>query len=389
MARLDWFTIAPSSRIAGLCHSIVRGEPYNTCQLGCSYCYARWYRGPHGEPRPVHGLGRLMRSLGQAARSLGAGIPVRVATLSDPFQPVEERFRRTLRLLRLAHRHEVPVILNTRLRPRPREAEQAVGDLAGSGLLVFQTTITGLDTEWELLRRFEPGSPRPSERFEAARWARGVGAPVMIRLQPVIPGIGDARPDEFMEEAAGAGAHGVIIEYLRVERELAQAMERVIPARVGWEPYATEEAGLLHPPLEYRLDSASSLWRAAVSRGLAFQTCKEGFFHLHTPGDMDCCGFTLFKVKTARRPHLADVYRLALGSGGVPAGEALERLCRGRDDLICGDRIEALPSWLARAYRLHERRLTRLLARRPELVSRMAPALRIVDGVVEAALLPP
>jgi len=389
LARLDWFIISPSSRIAGLCHSIQRGEPFTTCQLGCAYCYARWYRGPHGEPEPVRGLGRLVWSLAEAQESLGAALPLRVATLSDPFQPAEEIYGRTLRLLRLAQRHGVPVILNTRLPPPSREHEEALKDLAATGLLLVQVTITGLDDVWGILRRVEPGSPPPGERFRVVEWASGIGAPVMVRLQPVIPGVGDRSPRRFMEAAREAGARGVIIEYIRVERELAEALERLLAMRPAWEPYAAEEAGLLHPPLDYRLESALSLWRAASSEGLIFQTCKEGFFHLHGPPGMDCCGYQLLGVKTARRPHLYDVY-MAVLRGGVPAERAVDEACRrGGEELLCGDRIEVLPSWIRRAYRLHERRLRRILLKRPELVSKMAPALRVVDGVVEAALLPP
>ncbi len=376
--------IAPSSRIAGLCHSVIRGEPYSTCQLGCAYCYARWYRGPHGEPRPLRWLPRLIRELGRAQRESGLLLPVRIATLSDPFQPAEARWRVTLAGLREASRQGVPVVLNTRLQPPSRGHWRVLRDLASQGLLLVQVTVTGLDQSWPLLRRLEPGSPPPRERLASAAAYAEAGAPVVVRLQPLIPGIGDADPGAFAEAAAGAGARLLIVEFLRAEKPLVEALAGL--AAVDWEPYV-EPAGerLLHPGLSYRLRAASTLSFGAWRRGLAFQTCKEGLFHLHHPVSLDCCGFRLLRVDATRRPHLYDVYLAALGRPrGVPVDDALEEACRLGGARLCGDALEALPGWLRRGLALHERRLQRIL-RRPSLVEALSPVLRVRDGRITAA----
>lgn len=224
MPELEWFVVAPSSRIAGLCHSVVRGEPYTTCRVACTYCYARWYRGPHGRPRVVRDLFRLVKSMARLRERMGAAIPVRVAALSDPFQPGEEERRAALKLLRLAGELGVPVVLNTRLPPPGKEWWEALEDLASRGLLVMQVTVTGLDDDWPVLSRLEPGSPPPGERFGVAGEASDRGVPVAVRLQPLIPGIGDRDPGGFVREASAAGARLLIVEFLRVEWE---ALERL------------------------------------------------------------------------------------------------------------------------------------------------------------------
>ncbi len=382
MPRLDWYVIAPSSRIAGLCHSIVRGEPYNTCQLGCVYCYARWYRGPHGEPRPIPGLRRLIRELARAQRESGILLPVRIATLSDPFQPVEARWKAALAGLEEASRRGVPVVLNTRLPPPSRRHHMVLRDLAGQGLLLAQVTLTSTLESWPLVSRLEPGSPGPEGRLAAASYYASIGAPLMVRLQPLIPGV-EAWLDRLLDYTVEAGARGVIVEFLRVEEPLAESLAALAPAwDPGWEPYATVEAGLLHPPLPYRLRVAAMASVEAWRRGLAFQTCKEGLFHTHHPLRLDCCGFTLFEGPVARRPHLLDVYLEALESP-LPAGEALERACSRDPLLLCGERLDTLPRWLSRSLRLHERRLERILSR-PDLLGKLAPSLRLVEGRIRA-----
>ncbi len=380
MPGLDWFVIAPSSRIAGLCHSIVRGEPYSTCSVACTYCYARWYRGPHGKPRAIWDSLRLVKAMARLKRVIGAAIPVRVAALSDPFQPGEEERRAALKLLRLAGELGVPVILNTRLPPPGREWWEALEGLAVEGLLVMQVTVTGLDDDWPILSKLEPGSPPPGERLRAAGEATDRGIPVALRLQPLIPGIGDRDPSGFVREAALTGARLLIVEFLRVEWEVLDKLRELLGGEseayeVAWESYAPlgGEAGVAHPPLEYRLRVAGEYSRLARAAGLAFQTCKEGLFHLHHPLSMDCCGFSLLGAPWLRRPHLWDLYRAALERDAAGWSDVLEECGRSKR-LLCGAKLEGLPGWLRRPLRLHERRLERILSR-PQLAEAIAPSL--------------
>ncbi len=383
MPRLDWYIIAPSSRIAGLCHSIIRGEPYDTCQLACSYCYARWYRGPHGEPKPLPGLTKLIRELGRIAKNAGILIPVRIATLSDPFQPPESRYRATFRALGEALRQEVPIVLNTRMLPPRGDYWRLLRDLASQGLLLGQVTMTSGPGAWRLARRLEPGSPPPRERLSLVASLRETGAPVMVRLQPFIPGILDRELDTVLDNVRDAGASGVILEFLRVEEEAARRLAGTL-GWGEWEPYALPEAGLVHPSTPYRLEWSRRASAGSLARGLAFQTCKEGLFHTHHPSGLDCCGFNLLPIATHRRPHLWDVYLAALGRPrGIPVDDALPAACKTGTRLLCGDAIESLPGWLRRGLRLHERRLKRILSK-PRLLSRLTPDLRVEDGMIVA-----
>ena len=380
MPRLEWHVIAPTSRIAPLCHSVLRLEPYDTCELACTYCYARWYRGPPRPPRPLGGEEVFLREVSRVQRDTGLLFPVRMATLSDPFQPAEARWRRSLKLLRLASRLGVPVVLNTRVPPPDRRYWRALEELASQGLLLFQVTVTGTDAAWPLLRRLEPFSPPPGERLALARSAASRGIPVVVRVQPLIPGVTDG--EAVLEGAARSGARGAIVEYLRAEKPLIERLPapNLHAERVEWEEYAAE-SGILHPGTAYRLRTGRRLRDAARRLGLAFQTCKEGLFHLHEPARLDCCGYYLLPGRVSRKPTLWDVYLAARELGSLPGDRALEEACRlspWRGTLLCGDILEQLPRWLARPLRLHLERTRRVL-KRPALLSRVAPSL-YTDG---------
>jgi len=390
LLRLASAVITATARVAGLCHSVLRGEPYSTCSVGCNYCYARWYRGPHGEPAPQPYITKLVEALGRTWRKLGAAIPLRVATLSDPFQPAETHYKMVLRLMRLALNLSVPIVLNTRLAPPGREWWETMEMLASRGLILVQITLTGLQEDWRYLRLVEGGSPPPEERLSFAGEASDRGIPVAVRLQPLIPGIGDRDPRGFVKAVAGSGGKLLITEFLRIEKKLFDTYKRLFGSlseiyNEPWEDYTplNLETGVLHPPLRYRIETARILSEEAKAVGIAFQTCKEGLFHLHHPGDMDCCGFKLFNVKLviARRPHLGDVYRIA-SIKGKAAPDDIWSSCRAREDLLCAEKLARLPGWLRKPLRYHEKKLAKIL-QNPKLVETIAPSLQYdpLEGV--------
>ena len=101
-----------SSIISAYCYSLFRAEPYADCKHGCLYCYARWRRRGSG---PIYGAPRQFASIASRIREGGLKpIPVRLSTLTDPFQPYEHRYRLSLRILRWALRLRYPIIVNTK-----------------------------------------------------------------------------------------------------------------------------------------------------------------------------------------------------------------------------------------------------------------------------------
>ncbi len=381
---LEWFVIAPTTRIAGLCHSVLRGEPFTTCSLACSYCYARWYRGPHGDPRPIPLVLGFVKAVSEAQRETGLLLPVRVATLSDPFQPAEKRYRIVKRVLKLASRLEVPVVLNTRVPPPSPAYWRLLGDLAGQGLLVLQVTITGGEWAWNLLSRIEPLSPPPRARLGLVGEASSRGIPVLVRLQPFIPGVTSIRVPELLEGAVERGARGFILEFLRGEKRLLETIASLAGARVEWEPYSVLGGDVYHPSLEYREAVARLIGFLAWRKRVFYATCKEGLFHTHTPFGRDCCGYWLFRGPVARRPTLLDAYWLLVRRGCLEPGRVFEELCRESSDvLLCGDVVEAFPSWLRRRLRAYEKRLLRILSS-PSTVERLAPSIAYARGCYRA-----
>ncbi|WP_048159731.1 radical SAM protein [Thermococcus barophilus] len=380
MVKLDYFTIGTSSHVSGLCHSIIRGEVFTTCSLGCVYCYARWYR-KDGIPKPIFDVFRLIKALGKLVEENIPVTPVRFSALSDPFQPPAKI---TLKALKLAYKLKVPVIVNTKLYPSEKHLK-VLEDLASEGLLVLQVSITA-EKDSKEVRILEPLASPIEERLKLVKKASEVGIPSVVRIQPLIPGLSDRDVENLLDEIAWAGAKMVIIEFLRVERENFEFYKRFFSKHSEvysreWESYLprtpSEEAPLIQVPLEYRLKTAELFAKESKRRGLAFATCKEGIFNLHEPKTMDCCGMGFLGVEWTRKPTLWDLYLKAYEKGKARAEDLWER-CE-REGLLCGERLKLYPSWLSKSFKAHEKRLKSIL-RKPELVEKLVPVLKYREG---------
>jgi len=376
MMKLESFIIGPSSHVSSLCHSVIRGEVFTTCEVGCIYCYARWYRGPHGKPRPIWNVFKLIRELGRMQREGLRITPVRFSALSDPFQG---EAKITLKALKLAYREKVPVIVNTKLIPGEKHIE-IMEALGSEGLLVFQVSLSTLGDS----RILEPLAPSPQERLDLIRRTSEIGIPVIVRVQPFIPGwIKDI--ETFVSEVASAGAEMIILEFLRIERNLLRFFSKLFPGEEvygeEWSSYlpgtSNEEAPLIQPPLPYRIRITEEFSKETRKEGLAFSTCKEGLFEYHHPLDMDCCGMNLLGIDHVRRPTLWDLY-LEIIEKGYAKPEDLWRRCE-REELLCGDTLRVYPRWFRRGFRVHEKRVESIL-KKPHILEKIAPSIKYKEG---------
>jgi len=108
--------VGASNIVSPLCYTVLRLEPYTACPFGCVYCYSRWYmRGNSGGLHPRYGVVDAFRDLARRVRRRGLRpVPLRLATLVDPFPPGEHLYRITERLLSIALELEYPLVVNLR-----------------------------------------------------------------------------------------------------------------------------------------------------------------------------------------------------------------------------------------------------------------------------------
>ncbi len=342
--------INPSKIISSLCYSIFRLEPYTNCSFSCRYCYARWYRS--GEIRPrFKALGMFER----VARRLEVRIPFRLATLSEPLQDVEERYRLSLRLMKTALKYEIPIILCTKSDRIAKEPwRSTINELADEGLMIVQVSVSSLERT-----ELEPKAPHPIRRLEALK---EIDAPKVLRLQPLIPNYSFGDAEDFVRRVSDY-VDQITVEPLRIERSELEFYGRFWNR---WSEYSFEgDLIKVEAPEILR-----ELRIACDKYGLSFGLCKEGLFDLETA---NCCG--LHRIDVELRPTLRELYRELLEVGSIRIEDVGEVFGR----YLFGEKLQGLPRPIRKALRYHEKVLLKVL-RMGDVLRRLTPLITVRDS---------
>ena len=127
-----------------------------------------------------------------------------MGTATDPYQPIEGKYRLTRRCLEAFARWGSPVSLVTKGTMIVRDLDVFEELARTTESTVYFSVPT---TDPELARKLEPGTPPPSKRLQALERLSSAGVKAGVALSPVIPGITDS-PANLRDVAGAAAAHG-------------------------------------------------------------------------------------------------------------------------------------------------------------------------------------
>lgn len=187
-------------------------NPYMGCAHRCTFCYVRAFElradRPFGEAygrsiRVKVNVAEVLRS--ELARRTWKREPVSIGAATDPYQPVEGRYRLTRACLEALRDARTPFHVITRSPLIVRDVD-VIADAATRAKVSVSFSIPTLDEE--VWRTTEPGTPPPQQRFRALRRLVDAGIDAGVAVAPVLPGISD-RPEQLravVEAAREAGA---------------------------------------------------------------------------------------------------------------------------------------------------------------------------------------
>ncbi len=183
-------------------------NPYRGCEIGCTYCYARYTHGYLGMDDPYAFEREIFVKLGadrRVAHDLTdahfAGEEIALGTATDPYQPAERRYRVTRRILeKLAAFSGLTLSITTKS-PLILDDLHLLVRLARRSKLTINISLISLDPE--IIRHLEPKAATPQKRLETLATLAHHGIRVGLFLMPIIPGINDNPSDlERLESAA-------------------------------------------------------------------------------------------------------------------------------------------------------------------------------------------
>jgi DNA repair photolyase len=199
-------------------------NPYRGCEHGCIYCFARPTHAFLGLSPGLDFETRLFAKT-NAAQALERELAdpryavrtVAIGTNTDPYQPIERRYRIMRRILEVlsAANHPVGIVTKSALVLRDLDL---LTSMAERGLVKVALSVTTLDRK--LARAMEPRASTPDKRLETLERLADAGVPSSVMVAPVIPGLTDMEMERILERAAAAGVRQAGYVLLRLPLEI-------------------------------------------------------------------------------------------------------------------------------------------------------------------------
>lgn len=199
-------------------------NPYRGCEHGCVYCFARPTHAYMGLSPGLDFETKLFVKEGAAQllqRELSApGYQPRtiaIGTNTDPYQPIERKYRSMRSILEVlaAAGHPVGIVTKSALVQRDIDI---LAPMAARGLAKVAISVTTLDPV--LARRMEPRASSPERRLETIEKLAEAGIPTGVMIAPVVPAINDEEIETILTRAHARGAREAGYIMLRLPLEV-------------------------------------------------------------------------------------------------------------------------------------------------------------------------
>ena len=204
-------------------------NPYQGCEHGCIYCYARNSHEYWGYDAGLDFESRILvkRNAVQllekklASRSWRAA-PIVLSGNTDCYQPAEKKFELTRKLLQvfLKYRHPVGIITKNALILRDLDVLQ---QLREDNLVSANISITSLSEDTR--RLLEPRTATIKRRLQAVETLAKAGIAVRVMTAPIIPGINNHEILPLIKAAADHGASSIGHTVVRLNGAIGNVFE--------------------------------------------------------------------------------------------------------------------------------------------------------------------
>lgn len=204
-------------------------NPYQGCEHGCIYCYARNTHEYYGFSAGLDFETKIIAKP-NAASILEKQIsdpswkvsPIMLSGNTDCYQPLERQLALTRGMLKVLARYRHPVGIITKNGLIARDID-ILKDLASERLVQVMISITTLDED--LRRVMEPRTSVAEKRLRTIEQLARENIPVGVMIAPIIPGLNHHEIPEIMKRASGHGALTAGLTVVRLNGPIATLFE--------------------------------------------------------------------------------------------------------------------------------------------------------------------
>ncbi|HCW09263.1 MAG TPA: radical SAM protein [Cytophagales bacterium] len=204
-------------------------NPYQGCEHGCIYCYARNTHEYYGFSAGLDFESKIIvkknapEILEQQLMSKNwNAAPIMLSGNTDCYQPQEKKLEITRKILQVFGKYRHPVSLITKNSLIERDID-VLSDLAKDNLVHVMISITTLNEE--LRRKMEPRTASSLKRLKTVEALANANIPVGIMNAPLIPGLNHHEIPEVLKAAADHGALTAGMTIVRLNGSIGKIFE--------------------------------------------------------------------------------------------------------------------------------------------------------------------
>jgi DNA repair photolyase len=205
------------SQDVGMMYSM---NPYAGCEHGCIYCYARNVHEYWGYSAGLDFEQKILvkKNAPELLRKFlmhpkWDATPIMLSGNTDCYQPAEQKFRLTRKMLEVCNEFNQPVGILTKNSWIIKDKD-VLQEMAKKNIVSAMVSITSLNED---LRRFmEPRTASAKQKLKVIEELSKAGVRMGIMMGPMIPGLNEHEMQRIMKAAADNGATFTAYTFIRL-----------------------------------------------------------------------------------------------------------------------------------------------------------------------------
>ena len=210
----------------GMAYSL---NPYQGCEHGCTYCYARnahqyWGYSPGLDferkiivKKDAPALfKKFLEKKGWDATTIS------LSGNTDCYQPAERKFKLTRQLLEIALEYKQPIGMITKNSLILRDLD-ILQEMAKLNLIMVYSSINSLNEKLRLA--MEPRTSTAKQRLKVVEELSKAGIPMGVMVAPLVPGLSDHEIPAILKAVSSAGAIKAGYTIVRLNGAISQIFE--------------------------------------------------------------------------------------------------------------------------------------------------------------------
>jgi DNA repair photolyase len=204
-------------------------NPYQGCEHGCVYCFARnthtywgFDAGMDFESKIIVKENAPEVLEAELKKFKKEVLPIMLSGNTDCYQPLERKFALTRRILEVLLKYKYPVSIITKNSLIVRDID-ILSELAANNLVQVNFSITTLDEDLRLV--LEPRTASAKKRLKTVEELTKSGIPVRIMAAPIIPGLNSHEIPSILKAGAEHGAKDASYIIVRLNGQVGLVFE--------------------------------------------------------------------------------------------------------------------------------------------------------------------